>query len=191
LIPGIGVQASLGERFAVQRALRFGRRFDLFLTEVAIVFAQDAARIHKERAWVYLAKKQHADEVSETDMQLRIEGCVACADSLSYAYSHAGYPGWLREKLKQLNRDSQGNAMTFEHAELYAAMGNTDMAMQYLNQGYREHTEQLLRLQLNPAYDEMRTDPRFQESYRVSSIIRHHRIIRTILRLIRALTMPA
>ena len=153
----------LGERFAVQRALRFSRRFDLFLTEVAIVFAQDPARIHKERAWVYLAKKQHAEEVSETDLQLRIEGCIPCADRLSYAYSHTGYPGWLREKLKQLNRDSNGNAMTFEHAELYAAMGNSDMAMQYLNQGYREHTEQLLRLQLDPAYDDMRTDPRFQE----------------------------
>jgi TolB-like protein/DNA-binding winged helix-turn-helix (wHTH) protein len=153
----------LGERFALQRALRFSRRFDPFLTEVTIVFAQNPARIHEERAWVYKAKKQHAEEVSETDLQLRIEGCVACADRLSQAYSHTGYQGWLREKLNQLNRDSHGNAMTFEHAELYAAMGNTDMAMQYLNQGYREHTEQLLRLQLNPAYDDMRTDPRFQE----------------------------
>jgi TolB-like protein/DNA-binding winged helix-turn-helix (wHTH) protein len=153
----------LGERFAVQRALRFGRRFDPFLTEVAMVFAQDPARIHGERAWVYKAKKQHAEEVRETDLQLRIEGCVACADRLSYAYSQTGYPGWLREKLNQLNRDSHGKAMTFEHAELYAAMGNTDMAMQDLNQGYREHTEQLLTLQLNPAYDDMRTDPRFQE----------------------------
>jgi hypothetical protein len=35
--------------------------------------------------------------------------------------------------------------------------------MQYLNQGYREHTAELLSLQLNPAYDDMRTDPRFQE----------------------------
>jgi len=129
----------------------------------AIVFAQDPARIHEERAWVYKAKKQHAEEVSKTDLQLRIKGCVPCADSLSHAYSHTGYSGWLREKLKQLNRDSHGNAMKFEHAELYAAMGNTDMAMQYLNQGNREHTEQLLRLQLNPAYDDMRTDPRFQE----------------------------
>jgi len=42
-------------------------------------------------------------------------------------------------------------------------MGNTDMAMLYLNQGYREHTALLLRLQVNPAYDDMRTDPRFQE----------------------------
>ena len=153
----------LGERFGVQRALRLSRRYDLFLTEVATVFAQDPARIHKERAWVYKAKKQHAEEVSETDLQLRIEGCVPCADSLSHAYSRAGYPGWLQEKLKQLNRDSDGNAKTFEHAELYAAMGNTEMAMQYLNQGYREHTAQLLRLQLDPAYDDMRTDPRFQE----------------------------
>ena len=153
----------MGERFAVQRALRFSRRFDLFLTEVAIVFAQDPARIHEERAWVYKAKKQHAEEVSETDLQLRIEGCIPCADRLSHAYSHTGYPGWLREKLKQLNGDSNGDAMTFEHAELYAAMGNSDLAIQYLNQGFREHTAQLLRLQLNPAYDDMRTDPRFQE----------------------------
>jgi len=153
----------LGERFAVQRALRFSRRYDPFLAEVAVVFAQDPARIHKERAWVYRAKKQHAEEVSETDLQLRIEGCVSCADRLSHAYSQTGYPGWLREKLKQLNGDSHGNAMTFEHAELYAAMGSTDMAMQYLNQGYREHTAQLVRLQVNPAYDDMRTDPRFQE----------------------------
>ena len=153
----------LGERFAVQRALRLSRRYDLFLTEVATVFANDPARIHEERAWVYRAKKQHAEEISETDLQLRIEGCIPCADSLSHAYSQTGYPGWLREKLKQLNRDSNGNAMTFEHAELYAAMGNTDMAMQYLNQGYREHTALLLRLQVNPAYDDMRTDPRFQE----------------------------
>jgi hypothetical protein len=130
---------------------------------VATVFANDPARIHEERAWVYRAKKQHAEEISETGLQLRIEGCIPCADSLSHAYSQTGYPGWLREKLKQLNRDSNGNAMTFEHAELYAAMGNTDMAMQYLNQGYREHTALLLRLQLNPAYDDMRTDPRFQE----------------------------
>ena len=46
----------LGERSAVQRALRFSRRFDLFLTEVDKTFAQDPARIHKERAGVYKAK---------------------------------------------------------------------------------------------------------------------------------------
>jgi TolB-like protein/DNA-binding winged helix-turn-helix (wHTH) protein len=154
----------LGQRFIVQRALRFSRRFDLFLTEIDKTFAQDPARIHKERAAVYKVKKQHAEEVHETDQELRIEGCVPCADRLARAYARKGYPGWLQERLNRLNEISKdGNARPFEHAELYAAMGNTDMAMHYLEQGYREHTVELVRLQVNPAYDDMRIDPRFQD----------------------------
>jgi TolB-like protein/DNA-binding winged helix-turn-helix (wHTH) protein len=154
----------LGQRSAVQRALRFSRRFDLFLTEVDKTFAQDPARIHKERAAVYKAKKQHAEEVHETDQELRIEGCGPCADQLARAYARQGYTGWLQERLNRLNEISKGgNARPFEHAELYAAMGNTDMAMHYLEQGYREHTIELVRLQVNPAYDDMRTDSRFRD----------------------------
>lgn len=154
----------LGERFAVQRALRFSRRFDLFLTEVDKAFAQDPARIHKERARVYQATKRRAEEVHEMDQELRIEGCVPCADRLARAYARKGYTGWLQERLNGLNEISKtGNSMSFEHAELYAAMGNTDTAMHYLEQGYREHTVELVRLQVNPAYDDMRTDPRFQD----------------------------
>jgi TolB-like protein/DNA-binding winged helix-turn-helix (wHTH) protein len=154
----------LGQRYIVQRALRFSRRFDAFLTEVDKAFAQQPARIHKERAAVYKARKQRAEEVHETDEELRIEGCVPCADRLAKAYARKGYTGWLQERLNWLNEISKGgNSMSFEHAELYAAMGNTDMAMHYLEQGYREHTVELVRLQVNPAYDDMRTDPRFKD----------------------------
>jgi TolB-like protein/DNA-binding winged helix-turn-helix (wHTH) protein/tetratricopeptide (TPR) repeat protein len=154
----------LGQRFVVQRVLRFSRRFDLFLTEVDKAFAQDPARIHKERAWVFQATKRRAEEVHETDQELRIEGCVSCADRLARAYARKGYTGWLQERLNRLNEKSKdGNPMSFEHAELYAALGNTDRAMHYLEQGYREHTIELVRLQVNPAYDDMRTDPRFQD----------------------------
>jgi adenylate cyclase len=154
----------LGERFAVQRALRYSRQYDLLLEEVNRVFAEDPARIHRERAGVYAARKQHAEEVRETDQEIRIEGCVPCADRLARAYARKGYTGWLQEKLNNLNELSKdGNARTFEHAELYAAMGNKDKVMHYLEQGYREHTAELVRLQVNPAYDDMRTDPRFRD----------------------------
>lgn len=153
----------LAERFAVQRALRFSRRFDLFLAEVDKAFARDPARIHKERARVYQATKRRAEEVHEIDQELRIEGCVPCADRLARAYARKGYKGWLQERLNELNEKSNdGKSLSFEHAELYAAMGNTDKAMHYLEQGYREHTIELVRLQVNPAYDDIRTDPRFQ-----------------------------
>jgi tetratricopeptide (TPR) repeat protein len=153
----------LAQRFVLQRALRFSRRFDLFLTEVDKAFAQDPAGIHRERARVYQARKQHAEEVHETDLELRLEGCVSCADRLARAYARKGYTGWLQAKLNSLNEISNDGApTTFEHAELYAESGNADMAMHYLEQGYREHTIELVRLQVNPAYDGIRTDPRFQ-----------------------------
>jgi TolB-like protein/DNA-binding winged helix-turn-helix (wHTH) protein len=154
----------LAERFAVQRALRFSRRFDLFLAEVDKAFAQDPARIHKERARVYQATKRRAEEVREIDQELRIEGCVPCADRLARAYERRGYAGWLQERLDALNEISKSEKSTsFQHAELYAALRNTDQAMHYLEEGYREHTIELVRLQVNPAYDDMRTDPRFQD----------------------------
>jgi TolB-like protein/DNA-binding winged helix-turn-helix (wHTH) protein len=157
----------LGERVAVQRALRFSRRFDAFLTEVDKTFAQDPARIHKERARAYQATKRHAEEVQEIDQELRIEGCVPCADRLAKTYARKGYTGWLQERLNRLNEASKnGDSLSFEHAELYAELGNTDMAMHYLEQGYREHTIELVRLQVNPAYDDIRTDPRFQNLVR-------------------------
>jgi TolB-like protein/DNA-binding winged helix-turn-helix (wHTH) protein len=157
----------LGERVAVQRALRFSRRFDLFLAEVDKAFAQDPARVHHERARVYQATKRRAEEVHEIDQELRIEGCVPCADRLAKASARKGYAGWLQERLNGLSEKSKdGNPTTFEHAELYAAMGNADKAMYYLEQGYREHTIELVRLQVNPAYDDMRTDPRFQNLVR-------------------------
>ena len=97
----------LGERSAVQRALRFSRRFDLFLAEVDKTFAQEPARIHKERARVYQATKRRAEEVHEIDQELRIEGCVPCADRLATAYERKGYAGWLQERLNGLNEISK------------------------------------------------------------------------------------
>jgi TolB-like protein/DNA-binding winged helix-turn-helix (wHTH) protein len=157
----------LGQRTAVQRALRFSRRFDLFLPEVEKTFSEDPARIHQERAMVYKARKEFAREVEETDQQLRLEGCPTCADRLARAYAAGGYQGWLRARLSDLGKRSElGRVSPFEFAEIYTAMGNKDMAMQYLEIGYRERTADLVRLQVNPAYDDLRSDPRFQNLVR-------------------------
>ena len=157
----------LSQNTIVQRALRFSRRFDLFLQEVDKTFATDPARIHQERALVAKARKEFAREVEETDQQLRLGGCISCAERLSRAYVNGGYRGWLEARLLDLKKHSgQGEVSPFAFAEIYAAMGNSDMAMQYLDSAYREHTAELVRLQVNPAYDGLHSDPRFQNLVR-------------------------
>ncbi len=158
----------LSQSTIVQRALRFSRRYDLFLQEVDKTFAQDPARVHKERAMVAKARKEFAREVEETNQQLRLEGCIHCADRLARAFANGGYRGWLDVRLSDLKKRSQqdGHVSPFDFAEVYAAMGNTDMAMQYLESAYQEHTAELVRLQVNPAYDNLHSDPRFRDLVR-------------------------
>lgn len=157
----------LGERTSVQRALRFSRRFDLFLPEMEKVFESDPARIHEEKAFVYKARQQHAQEVQETGELLRLQGCSSCANRLARAYARAGYRGWLEAKLEDLKkRVGKEPVSPFQFAEIYVGLGNTTMAIQYLEAAYREHTALLVRLQVSPGFDGLHSDPRYQDLIR-------------------------
>jgi TolB-like protein/DNA-binding winged helix-turn-helix (wHTH) protein len=157
----------LSQRFCVQKALRFSRRFDVFLPEMENVFNSDPAQIHEQRAYVCKARKQYAQEVEETDQMFRLRGCIQCAERLAKAYVRGGYHGWLEAKLADLRkRSGEEYVSPLEYANIYASLGNADMAMQYLEAAYREHTGMLLRLQLDAAYDGLHADPRFLDLIR-------------------------
>jgi hypothetical protein len=73
----------------------------------------------------------------------------------------------LNAKLSDLNkRAEKGSSSPFEYAELYTALGNYDKAMRYLEIAYQGHTAWLLELQVNPAYDDLHSDARYQELIR-------------------------
>ena len=157
----------MGERTSVQRALRFSRRYDLFLAEVEKVFSGNPSRIHQERAMVFRVRKEYAREVQEIDQQLRVDGCLACADLLARAYENGGYAGWLMERLSALKKRAETESISpFDFAELYTAMGNADMAMNYLDTAYKEHTYEVARLQLNPMLDPLHNNARYRELVR-------------------------
>jgi hypothetical protein len=48
-------------------------------------------------------------------------------------------------------------------AYVYAALGDRDRAMNYLQRGYEEQSEMMLFLQLYGKYAGLNADPRFQE----------------------------
>jgi hypothetical protein len=128
------------------------------------VFKSVPVRMHEEKAIVYMARKQYPQEVEEISQVFRLDGCSACADRLARAYARGGYRGWLETRLADLKMHSGKEPdSAFQFAELYARLGNATMAMQYLEAAYREHTAQVVRLQVNPAFDSLHSDPRYQD----------------------------
>ena len=44
---------------------------------------------------------------------------------------------------------------------IYAALGETDMAFEWLDRGYEIRSQDLMRLKIDPGFDPLRSDPRY------------------------------
>jgi TolB-like protein/DNA-binding winged helix-turn-helix (wHTH) protein/Tfp pilus assembly protein PilF len=86
---------------------------------------------------------------------------------LGYIYGRTGKrvqaEGELR-KLLDLNRRQALNPMVIVPA--YLGMGNNDQAMAWLEKAYAVHSNSLTALKVEPIYDPLRGDPRFQNLLR-------------------------
>ncbi|MGD0791985.1 MAG: tetratricopeptide repeat protein [Terriglobales bacterium] len=84
---------------------------------------------------------------------------------LDEAYRTSGITGLLRESLK-LNRQSRMPMGPLELASLHARLGENAEAIGYLQQCVKSRSPGLMFLKVGPDWDNLRSDPRFQEIVR-------------------------
>jgi tetratricopeptide (TPR) repeat protein len=86
---------------------------------------------------------------------------------LAYIYGRAGQLERARhelEKLEKLSRHEQVDLVSMLWAHL--GMGDKEEALADLEKAYSEHFGILVTLKVEPAYDPLRSDPRFQDLLR-------------------------
>ena len=100
---------------------------------------------------VALAKIQEASE----DISLSSAGQI---------YAWAGRRDDAMRVFEKLElRSRQGYISATAFAFIYAALGDNDKAIDYLEKGYEERAFQMQFLKIDPRWDKLRDDPRFQE----------------------------
>ena len=84
--------------------------------------------------------------------------------ALHHAYQIAGGHGYLLERIRQISLDPHADAggLSGGSAALYAVLGDRDQAFDILGRAYDRHELWLLYLKVDPVWDNLRTDPRFQ-----------------------------
>ena len=101
------------------------------------------------------------------------EGGKARVATARRAYASSGKLGyWRAARDYWLGRGKTANISEVGYAILYAQTGDLDRAMQYLDHAYEERAGDLLYLGVEPTFDPLRGDPRFQALVRKVGISR-------------------
>jgi TolB-like protein/DNA-binding winged helix-turn-helix (wHTH) protein/Flp pilus assembly protein TadD len=102
----------------------------------------------------------------EKSRQIPCNAPWVCSE-LAYVYGRTGHPAQARSalaKLEQFHRHQRLDPVAFIIP--YIGMGNKAQAFDWLEKAYTQHSNAMAALKVDPLYDPLRADPRFQNLLR-------------------------
>src|SRR5262245_21775639 len=117
---------------------------------------------HNQLALAYLQSQKYDEAISELQKAVQLSaGSPTCTANLARAYAVSGRGAEARQLLGDLKKPRGSYSNAAEIAVVYAALGDKDQAMTWLDQGYEERFNP--GVLLRPGFDPLRSDPRFQD----------------------------
>jgi TolB-like protein/Tfp pilus assembly protein PilF len=119
-------------------------------------------------AWLglcYVAKMEFRPAIATMQKSVNIsQRAPAPVALLGEAFAAAGVNDEARKILDELT--GQRHVPAYFVSRIYAALGETNEAFKWLETGYQERGEWMTLLKVDPRFDNMRDDPRFQDLMR-------------------------
>ncbi len=158
---------SLYANVRIGSALYFARRYDEAIVETKKAFELSQKPIPAYQfGYVYAAKGMHREAIAAYRESVRLgDTSPHMQIYLGAAYAGAGEREKAQAILKQLET-SKEYVSPGELAILYCALGEREKAFASLEKAYAAHDLQLQFLKVDPAFDSLRDDPRFQDLLR-------------------------
>ena len=121
---------------------------------------------HYELGQAFVQKRMYNEAIAELQKAIALSGgSTTCTSNLAYAYAVSGMRNEAVKILNDLkNRSNHGFSNAPEIALVYVGLDEKDQAMAWLEKAYVERFNP--GVLLRPAFDPLRSDPRFQDLLR-------------------------
>lgn len=153
----------------------YSRHYDRAIDQLQSVLRRDP---NFERAigiilYAYVQKGMFSKALAEADVMRRSYGDGPWYwSNLAYVYGRAGQPQRAQRELEKLQNLSQHGQLSPEFMVwAHLGLGDKEEAFADLESSYGEHYN-LTNLKVEPAFDQLRTDPRFQDLLRRINLAR-------------------
>ncbi|MCI0489682.1 MAG: tetratricopeptide repeat protein [Blastocatellia bacterium] len=145
--------------------LRYSRRYDEALEKYreAIELNPNHFLVHAQMGEAYEQKGMHGEAMAEYEKSLTLGGDPPeIIDALKRAYEAAGMEGYRRKKIELMKASLHENqALYYDLAMTYIKVGEKNLAFELLEKMFEKRQSTLIYLNVDPAYDSLRSDPRF------------------------------
>lgn len=147
--------------------LYYSRQYDRAIDQFHAVIAMEPnfARAHMVTL-AYVERGMFQEALADT--QSWQSNRYPAGESQAYIYARSGDMAKAARALASAKQDRAGrlDAMNLTLVQAYVAMGKREQALSLLQTAYREHSNLVTSLKVDPAFDPLRGDPRFQELLR-------------------------
>jgi len=153
------------------RANYFARRYDeaIEANRKALELDPGFPTTHLFAGAAYEQKGMYEEAVSEIEIANRILGGAfpAALGALGHVYAVSGNRGEALKKLEELQAMSRQRYVSpLDLAILYAGLGDKEQALEQLVKAYEDLSGWLINLKVEPRFDSLRSEPRFQDLLR-------------------------
>jgi len=157
---------SLFVNTSVGRQLYFARDYWSAIEQLKKVHDSDPNFVPAQHALeaAYFQTNNYRDAMVVRQDALTRSGNPDLAAAIGKDYNKSGYLGVLRNWLEGLKEVSKrAYVSSYNIAQIFAILEDKDHAIARLEQAFKEHDSQLTYMKVDPAFDEIRADPRFQQ----------------------------
>jgi len=148
--------------------LHFSRQYDRAVEKFQSVLAMDpeATRGHMIKA-SFVEKGMFAEALADNEMTRPATPVPSYLSWVAYIQGRSGHVSESRDALRKLLQSNQSHPVDPLYvAWAYAGSENKEQALAWLEKAYVQHSNELVSLKVNPGYDFLRSDPRFQDLLR-------------------------
>ena len=151
--------------WALTYALLRAHQFDAALNEARLRSrAQpDNADLHQVLSSAYYFKGMDKEAVQEWETFFRLSSGKTVAPAEHQSFEKGGYRAVLEWQLSELIRKAaKQRVQALEMADAYANLKRKDETLHYLEQAYNERAPFLVRIQSDPTFDFLHSEPRYR-----------------------------
>ena len=148
--------------------LYFSRRYDRAIDKFRSVLEVDPAFPRAQMIQhAFVEKGMFAEARADLEKQRASTPTAWYWCNLTYIYGRSGQTAQAQSALHRLLQEYKRRPVdTRMIAAAYAGIGDKEQTLAWLEKAYAQHSNELVGVKIDPAYDPLRSDPRFQDLIR-------------------------